>query len=91
MGLDEPRSSDRVCAGPALKGIIVPSVDPVPVWPSTKGSTRDLSLAPLYPSVPEAALCDERLYALLSLFDVIRSGQARERNAAQSLLEGYFK
>lgn len=78
-------------AGPPLKGIIAPSADPVPVWPSAKGSTRGLSLAPLYPSVPEAALRDGKLYALLTLFDAIRSGQARERNAAQGLLDGYFK
>ena len=32
------------------------------------------------------------LYArdLLTLFDAIRSGQARERNAARDLLEAYF-
>jgi hypothetical protein len=41
--------------------------------------------------VPEAALRDEYLYALLTLFDAIRAGQARERNAARDLLEGYFK
>lgn len=39
------------------------------------------------PSVPEAALRDEKLYALLALFDALRSGQARERNLAQSMLE----
>ncbi len=77
-------------AAPPLNAIIAPSADPVPVWPSAKGMARGLSLAPLYPSVPEAALRDERLYALLSLFDAIRSGQARERNAARDLLEAYF-
>lgn len=45
---------------------------------------------PLYPTVPDAALRDEKLYAMLSLFDAIRAGQARERNAAQELLAGYF-
>lgn len=78
-------------AAPPLNSIIVPSADPVPVWPSAKGTARGLSLAPLYPSVPEAALRDEKLYALLTLFDALRSGQARERNAARDLLEGYFK
>jgi hypothetical protein len=34
---------------------------------------------------------DEKLYVLLALFDALRSGQARERNAAQGLLEAYFK
>ena len=78
-------------AAPPLNRIIAPSADPVPVWPSAKGSARGLSLAPLYPSVPEAALRDAKLYALLTLFDAIRSGQARERNAARDLLEDYFK
>ena len=73
-----------------LNKAIAPSSDPVPVWPHSKGTVRGLSLAPLYPSVPEAALKDERLYAMLSLFDALRSGQARERKAAQKLLEEFF-
>ncbi|MFO1320528.1 MAG: hypothetical protein U1F52_13005 [Burkholderiales bacterium] len=78
-------------AAPPLNTIIAPSADPVPVWPSAKGSVRGVSLVPLYPTVPEAALRDEKLYAMLSLFDAIRTGQARERNAAQELLAGYFE
>ena len=77
-------------AAPPLNAIIAPSADPVPVWPSAKGTVRGLSLMPLYPTVPEAALRDEKLYAMLSLFDAIRAGQARERNAAQELLAAYF-
>jgi hypothetical protein len=41
----------------------------------------------LYPTAPAAALRDEKLYALLALFDAVRSGQARERNVAQQMLE----
>ena len=78
-------------AAAPLNTIIAPSADPVPVWPHAKGSARGLSLAPLYPSVPEAALRDERLYAMLSLFDALRAGQARERNAARQLLDQYFQ
>ena len=74
-----------------LNSVIAPSSDPVPVWPHPQGTTRGLSLAPLYPSVPDAALKDERLYAVLTLFDAIRSGRARERNAAQELLEEFFQ
>jgi hypothetical protein len=48
--------------------------DPVPVWPYKNGTVRGVSLAPLCPTVPEAALRDERLYAVLALFDAIRSG-----------------
>lgn len=74
-----------------LNSVIAPSGDPVPVWPHAKGTVRGLSLTPLYPSVPDAALKDARLYAVLALFDAIRSGRARERDAAQKLLEPYFQ
>lgn len=78
-------------AAEPLKSVIAPSSDPVPVWPHKDGKARGVSLAPLYPAVPEAAARDEDLYAVLALFDAYRSGQARERAAAQKLLEKYFK
>lgn len=78
-------------AAAPLDGIIAPSGDPVPVWPHPQGAARGFSLAPLYPSAPEAARKDARLYAVLALFDALRSGQAREREAAQRLLEPYFQ
>lgn len=77
-------------AAPPLNTIIAPTSDPIPVWPSAKGTARGLALMPLYPTVPDAALREEKLYAMLSLFDAIRAGQARERSAAQDLLAGYF-
>lgn len=78
-------------AAAPLNTLIQASDDPVPVWPYAKGTVRGISLAPLYPSVPEAGLKDERLYALLALFDALRSGQARERDAAEKLLEAFFR
>lgn len=78
-------------AAAPLNRIIAPSSDPSPVWAYALGSERGLSLTPLYPTVPEAALRNERLYALLALFDAIRAGQARERNEAARLLEDYLK
>jgi len=77
-------------AAPPLSGVISPSGDPPPVWPHPAGPSRGISLAPLYPSAPEAAMRDEKLYAMLSLFDAIRAGQAREREAAKRLLEPYL-
>lgn len=74
-------------AAAPLNAMIASSSDPPPVWPYKNGRVRGMGLVPLYPSVPEAALRDEKLYALLSLFDALRSGQARERNLAQSMLE----
>lgn len=57
------------------------------VWPYGKGTVRGQSIAPLYPSVPEAALKDERLHELLSLVDALRVGRAREREIALAELE----
>lgn len=77
-------------AAEPLKSVIAPSTDPIPVWAHSTGKARGVTLAPLYPTIPEAALRDNDLYAVLALFDAFRSGQARERAAAQKLLEKYF-
>jgi hypothetical protein len=77
-------------AAPPLSEVIAPSSDPAPVWPHAKGKVRGISVAPLYPSVPTAALADSRLYAALALLDALRIGQTREREAAQALLKEYF-
>lgn len=52
------------------------------VWPYGKGTVRGHSISPLYPSVPEAALKDDKLYELLALVDALRVGRARERELA---------
>jgi len=52
------------------------------VWPSGKGTVRGHSIVPLYPSVPEAALKDEKLHELLALVDALRVGRAREKQLA---------
>ncbi|RFC55345.1 hypothetical protein DXU93_04105 [Brumimicrobium aurantiacum] len=57
------------------------------VWPYGKGTVRGQSILPLYPSVPEAALKDEKLYELLALVDALRVGRARERELAVSTLK----
>jgi hypothetical protein len=58
-----------------------------PVWPYLAGSTRGEGLAPLYKSVPDAALHDAGLYAWLALVDAERAGRARERALATKELE----
>jgi hypothetical protein len=78
-------------AAEPLSRVIAPSADPAPVWPHAQGTVRGLSLTPLSPAAPAAALRDASLYALLALFDALRAGQARERNAAQELLESHFE
>lgn len=56
--------------------------EPLPVWPYAKGTVRGTALFPLYPSVPQAAERDEKLYASLAVFDLLRVGGAREREIA---------
>ena len=52
------------------------------VWPYRKGIVRGHSILPLYPSVPEAVLKDDKLYELLALVDALRVGRAREKELA---------
>lgn len=74
-------------AAAPLNTLIAPSSDPPPVWPHLQGSARGISLAPLYPTVPAAALKDAKLYERLALFDALRSGRAREREFAKQKLQ----
>jgi hypothetical protein len=48
-------------AGPPLSQMIVPSNDPLQVWPDTEGDVRGRSFSPLYKSVPMAAKQDHQL------------------------------
>ncbi len=61
--------------------------EPVPVWADPNGTTRGISLTPLYKTVPEAAKSDSLLYERLALIDAIRDGRARERNLAERELK----
>jgi hypothetical protein len=61
-----------------------------PVWPSPYGKHRGYALLPLYPKLPSAAMQDAKLYEVLSLFDCIRAGQARERELAKARIQKLF-
>jgi hypothetical protein len=75
-------------AAPPLRDLIVqPSNEPAPVWPHKAGTVRGMSFYPLYPTVPDAAARNPSLYELLTLFDAIRGGSARERALAIALLD----
>lgn len=78
-------------AAPPLNKVIVGSSDPPPVWPYAEGSVRGYAFAPLYRTVPQAALRDLLLYELLALVDAIRDGRARERNLAAKELESRLR
>ena len=69
-------------AAPPLRAQFVANDEPPPVWPDPEGTVRGEQLEPLYPSVPQAARTDERLYELLALVDALRGGRARERELA---------
>jgi hypothetical protein len=74
-------------AAAPLKHSIRPGNDPPPIWPYKEGTVRGMALYPLYPRVPEAAVHNPALYELLSLFDAVRAGSARERELATKLLD----
>ena len=52
------------------------------VWPYAKGKKRGQAIEPLYASVVEAVLKDDKLYELLALVDALRVGRAREKEIA---------
>jgi hypothetical protein len=74
-------------AATPLQDLIIPSNDPLPVWPHRNGTVRGIALYPLYPRVPEAAARNPSLCELLVLFDAVRGGSARERALALELLD----
>lgn len=57
-----------------------------PVWPDPAGESRGFAFKPLYSSVPFAAKQDKKLYDLLAIADVLRSGSARDIKVARDLL-----
>lgn len=57
------------------------------VWPDEEGEMRGQAIEPLYPSVPQAARRDQKLYELLALCDALRVGRAREQKLAREELE----
>jgi hypothetical protein len=69
-----------------LKSRISAGSDPPPVWPFPEGKARGYSFAPLYKTVPKAALRDPYLYEVLALIDAIRDGRSRERQIAEQEL-----
>ena len=72
-------------SAPAFAGVFAPGSDAW-VWPHPQGSVRGQGLTPLHPSVPYAAMQDEKLYDMLALFDALRVGRARERGMATERL-----
>ncbi|AXJ00380.1 hypothetical protein CYPRO_1115 [Cyclonatronum proteinivorum] len=57
------------------------------VWPHPFGEAKGQAIQPLYRSVPEAALSDPELYALLALCDAVRACRTREKSLALGELQ----
>lgn len=76
-------------AAPILESQFILGDNPIPVWPCLEGDKLGLALEPLYSSVPNALnqYPDPEFYALLACIDAIRSGRARERQLAITLLK----
>lgn len=75
-------------AAPILEKQFILGNNPIPVWPCIEGDKLGLALEPLYSSVPNSLsqYPDSEFYALLACVDAIRSGRARERQLAITLL-----
>jgi hypothetical protein len=52
------------------------------VWPIAQGKVRGHGITPLYATVPQAAMDDEQLHALLALTDALCVGKVREKKIA---------
>ena len=74
-------------ASSAYEGKLLVSGALPPVWPSIDGGVKGIALEPLHPSAPAASATDPTFYKLLSLFDSIRSGSAREVEMAKKLFQ----
>ena len=68
-------------SAPALSEHISSEGDEL-VWASKLGTVRGRTVTPLIPSAPELATTSPGIYALLTLIDALRVGQARERRLA---------
>lgn len=74
-------------AAAPLNRLIAPGNEPIPVWPHPEGKNRGIALAPLYESVPDAALRDPALYEKQALVDALSDGRIRERKLAEQELK----
>lgn len=52
------------------------------VWPHKNGNRRGHYIRPLHKNAPEASMKDDRLYELLALSDVIRTGSRSDKERA---------
>ena len=70
-----------------IKEQIVLGKDDMVVWPCSKGNSRGYSVTPLYKTIPEAVLEDDKLYELLAIIECLRLGRRREVEIATNELK----
>ena len=73
-------------SAPVWKGRMAAPANPKFVWEHPGGRAKGNGIEPLYRTVPEIALRDRSVYAILATVDSIRVGKARERNEASAIL-----
>ena len=78
-------------APPLREKLVHIPTEPEPVWPCPEGTSRGFEFAPLYPSVPRAAMADHNLYEFLALIDALRSGSARVVGLAETEIRECLK
>ncbi len=83
------RGTPTSIAAPLFHDKIAVGDDPIPVWPDAMGEKRGVALMPIHSSTSKALRenPDQIFYEILVLVDAIRSGRARERNMAITLLK----
>ena len=74
-------------AMPLSKNILASDINLMPVWAHPEGDTLGQILVPIYPTVPDAALMDPKLYEVLSLLEALRMGRVREKSIALAELK----
>jgi hypothetical protein len=77
----ETRGVPTAWGAPPLSDLLADAGSP-PVWPDPLGEVRGAELRPLHPAVPSLARADPEMYALLTLVDGLRVGDARVRGLA---------
>ena len=85
----EARGIPTAHAGPAFADHVVPT-DPM-VWPSPDGTMLGHALTPLYPAATRLPQTSPETYRLLTLFDALRAGRAREKNLAREQLRSAIR
>lgn len=82
----ESRGVATAWGAPPLRALLTETGSPVPVWAHPEGNTRGITLDPLHPAMPEAALRNAQLHERLALIDALRAGDARVRQLARDEL-----